>query len=303
MSISPRGIIVPNTDFKGGRVSGTELLSSQKLRYYLLYWDKVISVTNPIIGMRYDEEDITSLIKIGFIEERGESLSDYAARNGGVINFGGDGTDAILAETFNITSSQINAQYPGDFATHQFERNDFALPSSEGQSRSLEIELYSCFPCPPPNIPLGDIWCFRQRRADELMCLRESIDDLYLSMMRSGDLVRERTMALNQLRSAISDLNRVYDESWKAKYLIDRKFVFESPALSPSYLLASLGVGASIYSMTSSTIPSLVTAGLSYMLNGSLKIRKSNRKVKTILGREINMDYITNVNGRFVNRV
>ncbi|HEC2568248.1 MULTISPECIES: DUF6236 family protein [Klebsiella/Raoultella group] len=307
MRQEPRGVIVPSMDFESKMIKSSPLLSAHSLRYFLLYWDKVVSVNNPIFGIGNSDSnsDFSVLKKINFIEERGEHFPEYMQRMGGNLQIREDNRVDVLSETFAYTAEKIISANPGVFATHQFgDEGYFSKVSTSIQNaNSLEFELYSCFPCPPASVPLGDIWCFRQRRGDELMALRESIDDIYFSMLKSGDILREKSVTLRGLRNAVSDLNRVYDESWKSKLLLNRKITFDFPSVNINSLLKSVAVGSLSFPVTGSPLVSLCLAGGHFLLNSSIKISKPNSKIiRTISGKQVDLSYISSYDGNFVRR-
>lgn len=86
MRQEPRGVIVPSMDFESKMIKSSPLLSAHSLRYFLLYWDKVVSVNNPIFGIGNSDSnsDFSVLKKINFIEERGSISLNICKGWGGI---------------------------------------------------------------------------------------------------------------------------------------------------------------------------------------------------------------------------
>ena len=124
--------------------------------------------------------------------------------------------------------------------------------------RGYLFRLIEALPIPPDNIPYDQILKFKEHRGDELMSLRQEIDQLYLEAKNAEDLEHIKAMHLNRINTAINDLKRVSTEEINSTQYSSLGFQFNPIgfASSGSYVYEfsgsmSLGVVASVLSCIS----------------------------------------------------
>jgi hypothetical protein len=85
----------------------------------------------------------------------------------------------------------------------------FWPPENLLDAQAIEIDLYGMLPVPAPEVEYGDILDFRSRRRPELLQLRSYLDELYVDVIDSKDVPRAKTVAINKIEKALSDLQAV----------------------------------------------------------------------------------------------
>jgi hypothetical protein len=133
------------------------------------------------------------------------------------------------------------------------------LPKDEVERKNtLILDLYNSLPIPATDVPLDDIINFKEKRRDELMEFRNSMDKIYLSIINSGDIDISKSVAIKDLEKKIIAINKVMNESKIKKLLGSVKVNIDINSLiiggagyiigketGNSIMLASLGLAAS----------------------------------------------------------
>jgi hypothetical protein len=199
--IASAGVI----SISGDTVHFGKPLSAEQVRYYALYWDRIVIPANNVIYQPVAEEDI--LIETGVIERPVMAL-------GGPYYGGAQIGEASLKAQAQVARSLIQNDRNTDWVLHQF-GNDLVVPPSEQVERnSLRFELISQLPVPRESVPIVDIFEFKARRHDELENLHANLDQLYLEILRSPDKELSASIAKLDLERAVQDLNAVASERW-----------------------------------------------------------------------------------------
>lgn len=194
-------------------------ISSVELNYFSLYWDRLVSPTNNIFHAGFKNED--ELIRCGLLTRPtfrphgifdGKEMADFYAE--------------IHARTIDILRHSEGAV---DWRMHFLNDQINLKPELARNSEVIRIELASLLPVPPEDVALHDILEFKERRKPELMALHEYLDELYLEIIRSGDINLQRAKALSNLRKAITDIDRLNHEGWRSpiKFSISTSFEFD----------------------------------------------------------------------------
>ncbi|MEB3191351.1 MAG: DUF6236 family protein [Snowella sp.] len=212
-----RGIVVSPFTFKNtnnGYSLSADGLSADKLRYYLVYWDKIAVADSNIFSSPVSGE--AALLKdMGIVQEV----------TGRVSLSGTIGSDAMLQihlAALATATQNLTAQSPDQWTIHQFGES-LVIPSQYSeQLATVDIELNNCLPVPSQDISLDKILSFKRQRADELLALRLCLDDLYLEISKSQDIPRAKNTAIQKLEVAIRDLNTVTKESWLSSVFASR---------------------------------------------------------------------------------
>src|SRR5581483_2468577 len=77
--------------------------------------------------------------------------------------------------------------------------------------RAFEIELYKCLPVPLETVSFDDMLEFKETYDDELMALRTYFDELYLSVIGSGDFPRAKNHAIDRLEESLGNVIKALD--------------------------------------------------------------------------------------------
>jgi hypothetical protein len=179
-------------------------LSAEQVRYYTLYWDRIVIPANNFVYQIIPDEDI--LIDTGVIER--PTIEPGTCYGGAQIG------QASLEAQAQVARRLIQNDRNTDWVLHQF-GNDLIVPISEQEERnSLRFELISQLPVPNKDVPIVEIFEFKTRRRDELDNLHAHLDQLYLDILRSPDKELATYKAKLALEKSVQDLNTVASERW-----------------------------------------------------------------------------------------
>jgi hypothetical protein len=180
-------------------------ISSEEIRYYALYWDKIVIPGSNLVYVGVPEEEL--LIETGVIERPR-------------VSFGGSWGGSDLGHSFALAQSKvaeglIKSNDDCDWVLHQMGRT-LALPTQfQVQQRNLRFDLINALPVPSGDTPIEDILDFKYRRKDQLGDLHQSLDALYVDVLNSPDPSFASLKAVSDFKKTISDLNKVSGERWK----------------------------------------------------------------------------------------
>lgn len=203
-----RGVIASASviTISGGTAQFGNPLSAEQVRYYTLYWDRIVIPANNFVYQIIPDEDI--LIDTGVIERPTIEL--------GTCYGGAQIGQACLEAQAQVARRLIQNDRNTDWVLHQF-GNDLIVPLSEQEERnSLRFELISQLPVPNKDVPIVEIFEFKTRRRDELENLHAHLDQMYLDILRSPDEELATSKAKLALEKSVQDLNTVASERWNA---------------------------------------------------------------------------------------
>ncbi|MBT8364550.1 MAG: hypothetical protein KJP23_07565, partial [Deltaproteobacteria bacterium] len=180
-------------------------LSSQELKYFLLYWDRVFIPTTNIMHLSLPDED--EMISTGIISRPRVTFS--GSFNGETI-----AAAQLLAQT-TIAKQLIENDKNIDWVVHQI-GNEIILPSNEIiKQQAIRVDLINTLPVPDESVAIPDIIEFKERRNDELKQLHQALDDFYLEILASPDPGLKAKAVVSNLTNAISDLQNSASERWR----------------------------------------------------------------------------------------
>lgn len=184
-------------------------LSPEELRYYIMYWDKVVIPGNNLVYIGLPDEDI--LIQSGAIERPRVGFSG---------SFGGDQvTDAILS-CQSLVAKELVKDKSVDWVIHQL-GSECSFPNGYNQRRNIvRVDLASILPVPDKDTSIYEILEFKENRKDELKNLHNHLDSLYELVLTAPDSELAAKKSMSELASVISDLTVVTAE----KFTKTRKF-------------------------------------------------------------------------------
>jgi len=237
--MKPRGLVLSETKFDLGNTleansgsfttSPETRISAEELRRFILYWDKIDLPKNNrlITGL---SPELEYLKKIGFLEQ---TLFTVEFLNSSV-GF------KILTETLRLR----NEQSPGGWAILQ---KGFSEAKSilDGDTKTVEVELYGLLPVPPSDTPFDEILKFKEKRKSELHALRIYMDELYQTIASSTDLPRAKDTAVLKLEKSLDDLHKVTKERWSIFKLSNMKTEIKISDVAYG-TMAGLGLASSI---------------------------------------------------------
>lgn len=278
-----RGIVVSGLELEstGDSISIRGAMPPEKLRYYLLYWDRIVVTDTNIFGCGLSPEQQ--------LLEQASVLRKQTARLALNGTFGG----SELARLHNVGLAQVTSglisRNPGQWSLHQSGKN-LVLP--HGMSTEVvcaDIQLNNCLPVPTASIPLQEVLEFKQRRADELAALRQTLDELYLEVVSAADIPRAKIAAISRLERAIADLDRVAAVSWVDRLFASRKVSLDVNAASVGQGVVTAGtVGVAF----SNPVVGLA-AGMAHTVLASVKCEMVvSRQLKEAAGKQLELSYL-----------
>ena len=158
-----RGIIAAPAIIKihGNGFTMERGLSPQELRYYILYWDKVVIPGTNLVYIGLPEED--TLIQSGAIERPRVTFQ-------GSFN-GGDMANSFALAKAVVAKKLMEEDKATDWVIHQI-GDKLSIHDKFSESKnSLRFDLINLLPVPNASTPIADILEFKHRRKDELNVL------------------------------------------------------------------------------------------------------------------------------------
>lgn len=206
-------------------------ISPAEVRYYALYWDKIVIPGSNLVYVAIPEEDV--LVETGVIDRPR-------------VGFSGAWSGADVGNSFALAQSAvakklIEEDMSTDWVIHQI-GSKLNLPFEFLEKRkTLRLDLINLLPVPSGDIPIVDVLEFKQHRADELNNLHLKLELAYLEALKSPDQDLASKVAIRDLDEAIQNLQTVASEKW----LRTPKFDFSLELnLDGSRLIQSVAVGA-----------------------------------------------------------
>lgn len=194
----------------GGSVNNLQIyggLDSEKLRQYILYWDKIDYPDNNLIGheLTPDEE---FLLKCGVLERT-------MCRFSGTVSIGANLLLDIQLAAFNEHCKQKD-----EIWSIAQQTREIILPENKSiLKENLQVELYNCLPVPAIDTPFETILDFKQRRNSELQAFRALLDNMYEDIISHPDADFTKRKSVENIENALIDIDRTLEES-KIKRLL-----------------------------------------------------------------------------------
>jgi len=197
-----RGIIVScPIEVEGDQITVIKnRLDQQDLRTALLFWDRIDWPVNNAINIV--DHSVEYLVSEGVIV-RSMVTCDLTQITG--IAFA-----QSSADLFNAREKQSPGQWALSQGTNSISVSDTLLPSN---GRGLWCELVKAIPVPHADVAYSDVLEFRSRRRDELLNLRNEIDQLYQEILVAPDRPLAETSAFSRIDKATKALREVTAET------------------------------------------------------------------------------------------
>lgn len=179
-------------------------LSLDEMRYYALYWDKVVIPSNNLVHIGVPQED--AFISAGAIERPNIGFEG---------SYGGNQlTDAILS-CQSIVAKELVKDKTMDWVIQQFGDECILLDNYSEERNTLRIDLAACLPVPTGEVNIYDILEFKEQRKNEFITLHEYLDEFYEEALSSPDQDLASKKALSKLAKSIDDLDKVTHERFQ----------------------------------------------------------------------------------------
>lgn len=198
--IAAPGIIKP---FQGG-FTMERSISKEEIRYYILYWDKVVIPGNNLFYIGIPEEE--DLIACNAISRPRVSFQG---------SFQGDQITGAILACQSLVSKKLVHDKSVDWVIHQIGQA-LVLPSDfASKQETIRVALTSVLPVPDEQVSIQKILEFKQKRSDELVELHNSIDELYFEILNSPNQDLATKKAVSRFQSAIHNIDQITNENFK----------------------------------------------------------------------------------------
>ena len=231
----------------------------------VLYWDKVYTPI-AIRGMapQYDDA-VEGLVALGVAEsfdlksensfssnDIGSMISSYASSLAEL--------DSRASEVWSVMPLIENQD-----ASLAAQATPY-LPQSTKTTASIEVQLKNALPVPDRDVPYEDLLEFKAARKDQIQRLHVELSQVASRYVDCLDEEKALALALNDVNSAVSDLQRVYEEKWVKKVTKNLTSAFAVDGVLPAGVTYLAGVDfdkAFIAGAGLAILKSTVTASLS----------------------------------------
>ena len=233
--------------------------SLNKLRYYSLYWDKVVIPKFDFIPDELQVPQEEGFISAGIlVRPETETLPFGEPRKEAWVG--------LMLRSQSQTAKNLMQEKDTDWVMQQ---EGFNLTFDEEHTverNTLRIALAGCLPVPLGKVDVYDILEFKENRRDELLALHNFLDELYQQVLLSPDQSLASKKAMSNILESIDNLNKVTQERFK---------IFTRENLSSLFNLygAEIGKGVVLDAVaTHFTGVAFPIATVSNVINASIKV-------------------------------
>lgn len=260
-------------------------MSSEKLRYYLMYWDDIVIPTNSLMHFGIENEEL--LIEQKIIRRPSVRLNQI----------GGDGGRSLL-EAQSIVAEALMGMEPGKWVFMQ-DGDRLHLSDDHSELRNnITLDIANIMPVPPGNTPIEEILEFKLQRKDQLGELWHHLDELCLQVQKEPDRALAQSIAVHDFGKSIEASMRVTKERWRGFHLTNFK-----ASVSLDYKNIMTG-GAAEY--LSSTIPAFdaLPQGIAALFGVAVSTLKisgdiSRTPIAPKTQEQLKLSYLSEFNGYF----
>jgi hypothetical protein len=179
-------------------------ISKEELRYYILYWDKVVIPGNNLVYIAVPEEE-ELIASHAIVRPRVQYQGTYQ----------GDQVTYAILECQTLVAERLMQDKTVDWVLHQVGDSLALPPNFASQRDTIRVALTNILPVPDAEIPVQEILKFKQNRKDELIELHDSLDELYFEVLNSPDKGLATNKAVLKFQSAIQNLYKTSSEGFK----------------------------------------------------------------------------------------
>ena len=179
-------------------------LSVNDIKYFLLYWDKIIIPANNFVYVEIPYEK--DLVESNIID-RPKVVLQGSFR-------GSEIGKAMLYGESKIVEGKIKDKKI-DWTIHQFNKQLILPDNKIIKKKIFKFELMNMLPVPNDNVHIFDIIDFKERRKDEFLALHNTLDELYFEILKSPDSDLKHLKTIKNLQKAINNIEKVQKEKFK----------------------------------------------------------------------------------------
>lgn len=269
-----RGIIatpgIINRLPKGFQMKGS--ISLDEMRYYALYWDKVVIPTNNLVHMGVPQEE--AFISAGAIER------PRVAFNG---SYKGDQVTNAMLSCQSLVAKELIKDKKTDWVIQQFNDELIMFDDYIEERNTLRIDLASCLPVPTGDVNIHDILEFKELRKNEFIALHEYLDEVYEQALLSPDQTLASKKAIFNLTKSIEDLDKVTQESFKEyiKHNLSTIFNLYKEKIGDGMIMdITLAALTGSHIIPAGTLGSVVSATIQVSSNSTQTFRPADKNLK-----------------------
>ncbi|WP_122033196.1 DUF6236 family protein [Aliivibrio sp. EL58] len=205
-------------------------MSPEYMRYFCLYWDRIMLLDAPPISYGGGQEK-EILKDAGILSVRSAFNPDWEPTSiRDPKTFGKQLTKYVMTRHFPLFAEEVGRlmqEEPGKWTIHQ-NGSQLILPKEHRvEQLTAKMQLTNCLPVPRGDISLDKVLDFKLNRSDELEGLHTTLTELYLKIVQSQDLQTAQDFYVKQLSQAVRDLNSASHESFGFCHLASRKVSLE----------------------------------------------------------------------------
>lgn len=198
-----RGLVIsaPVTIDKDNSISGGGSIDPDLMRFFLLFWDKFDWPDNRLISVGEPDEHIRYLMELGIVQR---SIVSGTGR----FQTGGE----LIINSQLGAFRELENRNPGKWSLAKgsgcFSFSDRELENGRG----ILFGLHRAIPVPDRSVPFQDILEFKEKRRDELSCLRYHLEQIFQRILASPDAALAKTTEFEKFDKAIGDYVRAVRE-------------------------------------------------------------------------------------------
>ena len=191
-------------------------LSLNELKYYTLYFDELVIPDNNMISIGVTNQE--ELIKLGVLKRpRYKTASLHS-------------NDYIKFQSI-IVMDELEKLQSNDTSTiwtyHQMEGASLIIPDEfKEKKKTLQIELINQLPVPNENVSFEELLKFKEKRNDEFKKLHNTIDSMYLEILKSPDYEITKKKIFYELNQDIINIKKVSKEKWHTTFDFSMNYEF-----------------------------------------------------------------------------
>jgi hypothetical protein len=191
---------LPNGGFKNG-----QNLTIDEIRYYSLYFDRVVIPTTNFMHFSLEQEE--ELINLKLIDRPCHNI---------IGNFNSNDYPKYQQDfQYKELKKRNSNNNEIIWSLHQMGGDKIHMNNEHLElGTNLIIELYNLLPVPVGKISFEEILKFKEYRKDELNILHNTLEELYIEILKSPDSDLTRKKIINTLNKNILDLQKVSKEKW-----------------------------------------------------------------------------------------
>ena len=273
-----RGIITQASifDVNDGICNFRGNVSKDDILFYSLYWDKILIPDNNAISFRVPEQQ--ELLNAGILERPRINFRFFSTNN----------LTPLLEETFKIAKERRLNDSSTDWVIHQMSEHTFVPDGNSITKNSLRFELLNSLPSPKGDVDISEVLDFKSKRRDEFIEFHNYLDQLYDEILNSPDQILERNRAIDKLKIAITNIDRVTKEKFSSTKKYNTSLEFN---LKANDILNAVKDAALFEMLTGGSSMGLLAASSALM--SCFKLKLSRTKTSSLIEDNDKLAFLT----------